>query len=76
MDEGIKTILTVIPPSAHYSVTVMHCSFYAALSNPCAIVIDDHHSSWHNRERGGAVVECKPHDQKVMGSIPGRVVTT
>jgi hypothetical protein len=26
-------------------------------------------------ERGGAVVECRPHDQEVVGSIPGQVTT-
>jgi outer membrane lipoprotein SlyB len=24
--------------------------------------------------RGGAVVECRPHDQEVVGSIPGQVI--
>jgi hypothetical protein len=26
-------------------------------------------------ESGGAVVECRPHDQEVVGSIPGQVTT-
>jgi hypothetical protein len=31
---------------------------------------------WQNYvERGGAVVECRPHDQEVVGSIPGQVTT-
>jgi hypothetical protein len=30
---------------------------------------------WGMWERGGAVVECRPHDQEVVGSIPGQVTT-
>jgi hypothetical protein len=26
-------------------------------------------------ERSGAVVECRPHDQEVVGSIPGQITT-
>jgi hypothetical protein len=27
------------------------------------------------REHGGVVVECRPHDQEIVGSIPGKVTT-
>jgi hypothetical protein len=33
------------------------------------------HKHWVNIQRGGAVVECRPHDQEVVGSIPGQVTT-
>jgi hypothetical protein len=44
----------------------------------CKIISADRRNTEHEktgnvgqRERGGAVVECRPHDQEVVGSIPG-----